>query len=143
MKSLRSLLNRSVIIALLVVLTAGPVAAGHGTWNHHDLHWGESGPSQYWSYADIGATNNVDFVYAQWQRWTTRWTWLDGESISCTGSCGYKKTPTRYFPQTAYIIRGISCAKDGSHEFPSSGQWIWDCTAVQQLYAHVHAATTN
>ncbi len=144
-RTLRRRLVRFVAVGVvLAVLLAAPVAAGHGSWNHHHLHWWEQGPSDYGSYADVGATQNYDFGHATWQRWTTGWSFIESESVTCEGAeaCSYRKTYTQYFPQSSYIIRSLACAKDGSHEL--SGAWLafLSCT-MMELKTHRHTATTN
>ncbi len=132
----------AAIAVTLVIAVGVPAAASHGSWNHHDLHWNDYGSSQYWSYADIGATTTVQSSYARWRRLTTGGGLIDEETLTCSGSCGYRKTSTRYFLQTAYKLESVACAVDGSHKLASSGGYMQPC-ASWGAYTHDHTSQTN
>ena len=133
------------LVAAILGFSASAALADHASWNHHHLHYWEEGPSNYGSYADVGATDNYDYGHAQWQRWTTGWSFLDGEITTCTGgneACGYRKTYTRYFAQTAYIIRSLACANDGTHKL-SGIDALYSYCSPQGLQTHEHVVTLN
>lgn len=132
-----------VLIATLLVLLAVQTgaSAGHGSWNHHHLHWFESGSSSYGSYADVGATDRYDYGHAQWQRWTSDYeTLLEAHSVTCDGGnegCPYRKTYTQYFPQSSYGLRSLACAKDGAHKLSGTGGVYSPCSG-KVLDTHRH-----
>jgi hypothetical protein len=127
----------------LAVMAPGPVAADHGSWNHHHLHWWEEGSSQYGSYADVDATDAYDYGHAWWDRYTTGWSHIEGEEVGCSGAeaCNYRKTVTQYFPQSSYYITSQACANDGAHEL--SGTTTNLTCMIQGLLVHYHSARTN
>ena len=132
------------VAVLAAVMWAIPVGATHGSWTRHHLVVGEDGPSNYYSYGDLDAQSNpYDFGHIQWQRWNGAFTVLiEAESLTCWSSCTYRKTPTKYFPQTSYVLRVIECAKKGSHILSGVAAAYPPCDA-QGTYSHVHTANVS
>jgi len=143
-------LLRRVLPALLAV-SAWPTAAlaTHGSWTAHHLVYWEEGTSQYGSYGDVGAqVTPYDFGHVQWQRWTLGYGQLmSAEAVTCWANCTYRKTPTRYWPQSpGHTVRTIACAKKGSHLLDGvSGSLFFDyppCASHAPKY-HIHSVNLS
>lgn len=140
-----------IVVGLLLLVGVGavwllptPALADHGSWSDHDLHWFESGTSNYGSYADVDATDQYDYGHARWERFTTGGTLLEWETVTCNASegCGYRKTYTQYFAQTTYILQAKICANDGTHKLSGVSNILSAC-ASKGLYTHEHSAQTH
>lgn len=132
-------------LTLAVMVAAVPALAGHGSWDHHHLHWFESGTSNYGSYADVSATNPYDYGHARWERYYAGTSSLiEAETVTCEGAetCGYRKTVTQYFPQSRYDLLSGACAEDSGHKLAGVDQLYSPCSS-RALQTHKHSATTN
>lgn len=148
MRASRDAARRLTILAvgsmlLLSIALSSNSWATHGAWTAHDLVWFEQGSSQYGSYADIGASNLYNYGHAAWERYyVNSSTLITRESVQCEGSCGYRKTVTRYFPQSAYDLMSAACAVAGAHKLPGRDQLYTPCSGWA-LQTHVHTARTH
>src|SRR5690554_711108 len=84
------------LVAIALAFVEAPANASHGSWTHHDLHIFENGPSQYGSYGDVDAQNQpYNYAHVTWQRLVKGTsTVLQQETVTCGGSCRYRKTLT-------------------------------------------------
>lgn len=111
-----------LVLALsgLIALGASGASATHGSWTHHHLIVFENGPSQYGSYANVGAQNNMSMGWARWEQRFTSGSLIAYEEVSCWGNCAPRKTLTRYIPQASYLLRSLACAEKGTHQLPGT-----------------------
>lgn len=129
---------------LWIATPIAPVLADHGSWNHHHLHFGESGSSQYWAYTDVDATDSYDYGHVALERYSGT-TLLYRTTATCglvNETCDFIKTLTKYWPQTHLDLVGAACAKDGSHHLPGEATIYASCSP-QGLNVHYHEVTLN
>lgn len=128
--------------AVLVLCLPGVAAATHGSWTHHHLVVFESGTSNYGGYANVGASNRVDFLYA---RNTVYYAGSSSpvrdESVMCSASCPPRSTATVYWQQTRSTSYSSACARRGSHVLPGSAADP-NCSS-RGLPAHAHVANLS
>lgn len=132
--------------AVLLALLMWPMAASatHGSWTAHHLVYWEEGTSQYGSYGDVGAqVTPYDFGHVKWERWAPNLSQLrDSESVTCWVTCGYRKTYTKYWPQSpSNFVVTTACARKGTHYLPGSGTFT-PCS-TQSAPHHVHSVTLS
>lgn len=124
---------------------AMPTWAGHGSWTHHDLHWWESGTSQYGGYADVDASDQYDYGAARF--WVTRsGSVIRDRWVGCgplNEGCNYQKTPNQYWPQYGSTARSAACAYDtyGDHRLTGSG--FWYVCSDRGLPPHIHSVSLS
>jgi hypothetical protein len=141
-------LGLALVASLLVFLTSWlepyPALAHHGSWtHHHNVVW-EEGTSQYGGYANVGASSSYDFGHVSFEvrRGSTV---VFRDTVTCWGpmkGCGYRRTPTAYWAQTASTTYSTACAKGGDHKLSGFYQ-LYDPCSPAGVPLHNHTRTFN
>lgn len=123
--------------ALLVLNSPTSASATHGSWTRHHLVFGEQGTSQYFAYADVAASNATDYSHARVQvrRGTS---FIRDEQVTCSGSCGYRRTPIVYWPQYSSRASSMACAVAGAHKLSGAPE-LYQACSPRGLEVHRHA----